>query len=315
MNIGILWDIENVTPPNGLGYVQMIIEAVCSDGHLSYAMAFGDWSNTKLRGIADEMAASNFELVHTPHGKKKNSADMSLVAHGVELIFQYPNIDRFVIVSGDGDFRPLLLTQKKHGKETWVVCDVNNSASEDLVKMADHSLDYRDIIKETEDFEEPKAEEPEPEGDTELTRERAFELFRETVGLMISAGNKTASGGVKSRMKLLNPQFDEKALGYSSWPAFTQDAKAATQITFRGGVFEFLEQPDSTIPAIFKELIDAMPGDWVPFTRLATHIDFRGSGYRKFKDLALDAEKRGYVVTRTKGLNWYIKRNNEGQAG
>jgi hypothetical protein len=310
MKIGILWDIENVTPPSGLNYVQTIIDAVCADGLLSYAMAFGDWSNARMKGIADEMAASNFELIHTPHDGKKNSADMSLVAHGVEIIFQYPNIERFVLVSGDGDFRPLLLTQKKHGKETWVVCDVNKSASEDLVKMADHALDYRDIIKGTEDDDEADGAEAE-RADTDLSRERAFELFKETVGLMISAGNTPASGGVKSRMKLLNPQFDEKALGYDSWRAFVRDATRATQIVQKGGTFEFTKKPDSTIPSVFKALIDALPagGEPIPFATVAQQIDFKGSGYKKFKDLALDAEKRGYVTTKSTGMNWSLKRS------
>jgi hypothetical protein len=310
MKIGILWDIENVTPPSGFNYVQAIIDAVCADGLLSYAMAFGDWSNAALKVIADEMATNNFELIHTPHGGKKNSTDMSLVAHGVELIFQYPNIERFVLVSGDGDFRPLLLTQKKHGKETWVVCDVNNSASEDLVKMADHAIDYRDIIKEAEDFDEPNGIEAES-ADTDLSKERAFELFKETVGLMKSEGSKTAPGGVKSRMKLLNPQFDEKALGYSSWRAFIRDATVATQIVHKNDVFEFTKTPASTIPSVFKALIDALPaaGEPVPFSTVAQQIDFKGSGYKKFKDMALDAEKRGYITTKRTGLNWSLKKS------
>ncbi|MCL2826884.1 MAG: NYN domain-containing protein [Eggerthellaceae bacterium] len=310
MNIGILWDIENVTPPTGMDFIEAVLEAVSPGGHLSYAMAFGDWSNPRISGIATEMASNNFELIHMPHSGKKNSTDMLLIAHGIEIIFQYPNIDRFVLVSGDGDFRPLLLTQKKHGKETWVVCDVNNSASEDLIKMADRSLDYRDIIKEVEDFDDPSDLEVEAT-DTELSKERAFELFRETVGLMVKAGNVPASGGVKSRMKLLNPQFDEKALGYNSWSAFIQDAKDATQITYRDGVFELSGASDTTIPSVFKSLIDTLPADgsWILFEKVAHHIDFKNSGYRKFKDLALDAEKRGYVSIKNKAMSWSLKRN------
>ncbi|MDR0515042.1 MAG: NYN domain-containing protein [Coriobacteriaceae bacterium] len=310
MNIGILWDIENVTPPTGMNFIQAVLEAVSPDGRLSYAMAFGDWSNPNISGIAHEMASNNFELIHTPHGSKKNSTDMSLVAHGTELIFQYPNIDRFVLVSGDGDFRPLLLTQRKHGKETWVVCDVNNSASEDLIKMADHSLDYRDIIKEVEDFDDQEGAEADA-ADTSLSKERAFELFKETVGLMLKAGNVPASGGVKSRMKLLNPQFDEKALGYGSWFAFIQDAKDSTQVIYRDGVFELTGKSDTTIPSVFKALIDMLPPDGkrIPFEKVAHLIDFKNSGYRKFKDLALDAEKRGYVVTENIGMKWSLKRS------
>jgi len=314
MNIGLLWDIENVTPPSGMDFVQAIIEAVSTEGRLSYAMAFGDWNNRQISGIAEELAANNFELIHTPHGSKKNSTDMSLIAHGVELIFQYPNIERFVLISGDGDFRPLLLTQKKHGKETWVVCDVNNSASEDLIKMADRSLDYRDIIKSVDDMDEPPAIDDDG-ADTSLSKERAFELFKETVGLMIKAGNKPESGGVKSRMKLLNPQFNEKELGYSSWSAFAHAAKDATKMSYKDGVFALAQKDDAAIPSVFRTLIDALPaaGGWAIFNHVAQKIDFRNSGYKKFKDLALDAEKRGYVVTENSGQNWSLRRTQDGK--
>ncbi|MDR3072257.1 MAG: hypothetical protein LBU41_02065, partial [Clostridiales Family XIII bacterium] len=66
-----------------------------------------------------------------------------------------------------------------------------------------------------------------------------------------------------------------------------------------------------TIPSIFKALIDVLPekGGWEMFNQVAQQIDFKNSGYKKFKDLALDAEKRGYVVTKSSGLNWSLKRN------
>ena len=311
MNIGILWDIENVTPPSGMNFIQAIIEAASQSGRVSYAMAFGDWTNKRICNIAEEMASNNFELIHTPHGSKKNSTDMSLVAHGVELIFQYPNIERFVLISGDGDFRPLLLAQKKHGKETWVVCDVNNSASGDLIKMADRALDYRDIIKSVDDINEPPTSSDE-NADTGISKESAFELFKETVGIMIKAGNKTESGGVKSRMKLLNPQFNEKELGYISWSAFARDARIATKMTYKEGVFALTQKDDSSIPSVFKTLIDALPekGGWAIFNHIAQKIDFRNSGYKKFKDLALDAEKRGYVITKNTEQNWSLKKVN-----
>ncbi|MDR2487101.1 MAG: NYN domain-containing protein [Clostridiales Family XIII bacterium] len=310
MNVGILWDIENVTPPSGMNFVQSIIDAVSTDGRLSFAMAFGDWTTPQIARMADEMSSCNFELIHTPHGGKKNSTDMSLVAHGVELIFQYPHVERFVLVSGDGDFRPLLLTQRKHGKETWVVCDVNNSASEDLIKMADHSLDYRDIIKEVEDIDDQGGAEPESP-DAGPNKEHAFELFKETVGLMLKEGNKPASGGVKSRMKLLNPQFDERVLGYRSWLAFVQDAKDATRIKYKNGAFEFTKKNEPSIPTVFQSLMDALPtnGRWELFTMVAQKIDCRSYGYKKFKDLVLDAEKRGYVVTKNEGVIWSVRRD------
>jgi len=71
MNIGILWDIENVTPPIGTNYIQTVIETVCKEGRLSYAMAFGNWNNNSIKNIAPELFSNNFELIHIPKAGKK----------------------------------------------------------------------------------------------------------------------------------------------------------------------------------------------------------------------------------------------------
>jgi hypothetical protein len=308
MNVGILWDIENVTPPIGTNYVQSIIETVSKGGRLSYAMAFGDWNKENIKKIAYELSANNFELVHTPHQNKKNSADMSLIANGVELIFKYPHIDKFILISGDGDFRPLLLTFKKYGKETIVVCDISKNASEELVKMADNAIDYREIIKEMDEFESiPNGID---ENEIVLTKENAFQLFKETIGILIQENKKTVSPAVKTRMQLLNNQFNENELGYSTWREFVEEAKIHTNIAFVDGLFVLNNSEDKTIPIIFEQLLNCLPKnkEWVLFNQIGEKINYKGSGYNKFKKLALDAEMRGYVEIKNVGLDWSMKR-------
>jgi hypothetical protein len=34
MNVGILWDIENVIPPENTHYIQLVLDAVGKDGRL-----------------------------------------------------------------------------------------------------------------------------------------------------------------------------------------------------------------------------------------------------------------------------------------
>jgi hypothetical protein len=308
MNVGILWDIENVTPPVGTNYVQAIIDTVSKGGRLSYAMAFGDWNKENIKNIAYELSTNNFELIHTPHKNKKNSADMSLIANGVELIFKYPHIDKFVLISGDGDFRPLLLAFKRYGKETIVICDITKNASEELVKMADDAIDYREIIKQMDEFEEIYTDTDKSENI--LTKEKAFELFKETVGILIQENKKPLSTSVKTRMQLFNKQFDENELGYSSWREFVEDAKVNTNIIFENGIFVLNDLEDKTIPDIFEQLLNNLPknNEWILFNKIGTKINYKGSGYNKFKELALDAEKRGYVQIKNIGLDWSMKR-------
>jgi len=314
MNVAILWDIENVTPPAGTDYIQKIIDAVTESeyGKPSYAMAFGDWNKETIRKIAGELASCSFELIHLPRSKK-NSADMSLVAYGVELIFQYPHISRYVLVSGDADFRPLLLSLRKYGKETWVICDVKNNASEELLKMADKYSDYREMIDSEESSD--KNEDIQNES-IELTKVQAFELFREAVGIMINEKKKPSHGSVKIKMKLLNSRFDENKLGYKSWNDFVNDAMAKTNVEYTDEnrkIFRIPEPDAQIVPEVFKLLLKNIEkaGDVVLFTELAKKIDYRKYGYDRFKKLALDAEKRGYVTTSNNGLVWSIRKNQD----
>jgi hypothetical protein len=306
MNVGILWDIENVTPPSNTNYIQSVLDVVSQNGRISYAMAFGDWNKDSIKNIACELSTNNFELIHIPKAGK-NSTDMSLVAHGVELIFQFPHIERFVLISGDGDFRPLLLSQKRYGKETWVICDVKNNASEDLLKMADKYFDYREIIN----FEETIENSDEENHKEELTRSQVFELFTEAIGIMIKEKKMPTSGSVKIKMKLLNNQFDENALGYNSWNSFVSDAIKNTGIIYQDNIFSFENKTENTIPEIFMQLLDNIGNtdEWILFTKIAPKVSYKKFGYNRFKKLALDAEKRGYIEIKNKGLNWSLRKN------
>jgi hypothetical protein len=307
MNVAILWDIENVTPPTNTNYIQSVLDTVGQDGRISYAMAFGDWNKDSIKNIAHELSTNNFELIHIPKSGK-NSSDMSLVAYGVELIFKYPHVERFVLISGDGDFRPLLLSQKKYGKETLVICDVRNNASEDLLKMADKYFDYREIINLEEAMDNLEEGENQEE---KLTKSQAFELFAESIGIMIKEKKKPAHGSVKIKMKLLNNQFDENKLGYKSWNAFATDAIKNTGIVYQDNVFSFNKDLENTIPEIFSKLLESIGNtkDWISFTKIAPKINFKQYGYNRFKKLALDAEKRGYIEIKNKGLNWSLKKS------
>ena len=305
MNVGILWDIENVTPPLNTDYIQAIIDKVTSDGRLSYAMAFGNWNNNSIKNIANELGINNFVLIHIPNSGK-NSADMSLVTHGVELIYQYPHIDRYVLISGDADFRPLLISQKKYGKETWVICDVKNNASEDLLKMADKYFDFRDIIGtdgviETDDAEGIN-------NVATLSKEKAFELLQETIDIINKEGHTAYPKTIKIRIKLLNAQFDIHELGYKTWDDFYADAQRHSDILYREGILSIKNNGVKFIPAVFKKLIEEIgtSNDWMLFNKLGMKINYKNYGYKRFKELALDAEKRGYVKIKNEGLDWYI---------
>ncbi|NLZ68428.1 MAG: NYN domain-containing protein [Spirochaetales bacterium] len=306
MNTAILWDIENVTPPVGTNYIQTIIDALSEHDRISYAMAFGDWNKNNIKNIASELASNSFELIHVPQSRK-DSSDMSMVAHGVELIFQFPHIEKFVLITGDADFRPLLLSLRKYGKETLVICDVTRNASEDLLKMADSFWDYRDVI-DNDDNSEMGDEDVQ---DQVMTRSQAYELLEDTIDYFQVAKKKANLGAVKIRMKLFNASFDEAKLGYKSYKSFIADAIRHTNVSYSEDIDNVLVMKNKgkiALPEVFAKLVYSLKGKgWVLFTEAAKNVDYHTYGYTRFKKLALDAEKRGLVQVQSKGLVWSLK--------
>ena len=311
MNTAILWDIENVTPPRGTNYIQLIVDTISEEGKISYAMAFGDWNRNNIKNIASELAANSFELIHVP-ASRKDSSDMSMVTHGVELIFQYPHIEKFVLITGDADFRPLLLSLRKYGKRTQIICDVTKNASEDLLKMADDFKDYRDIIDDADSADNSGDDENGSNRAEKLTKERAFELLEDTVDIMEKEGKTPHLGAVKIRMKLLNSGFDEKKLGYRTWKAFINDALKFKGLRYAdedGNILAITEHAQKGLPEVFNLLLGILDGDKpMLFNEAAKKINYRDYGYGRFKQLALDAEKRGIVKLGNRGLSWYLSR-------
>ena len=306
----VLWDIENVTPQAESGFVGNLLEFIESEGGiLSSAFCFGDWSRRNFIRISKELANYNFELVHVPKAKK-NSADILLITHATEMIFHYPHLERYVIITGDADFRPLLQTLRKNGKKTWVICDAAN-ASEDLLALADEYFDYRAIGADSiEDDSETG------ESEVHITKKSAFELFEEAVSIMEREKKKPTLGAVKVKMKLLNDNFDEKKLGYARWKDFISHAMASTGINKTegaDGVLSTVAGRNAELPLVFRELLATLKkGDeWTSFARssedLRSKIKMEDYGYNKFKKLVVDAEKRGLVKTRNSGPTWYLK--------
>jgi uncharacterized LabA/DUF88 family protein len=319
MSIAILWDIENVSPKYNSSFVPNLNTFIDEKGmKAALKQAFANWSKDGLQRLAGQLADDGFELIHVPKARK-NSADISLITHATETIFLYPHLTLFILITGDADFRPLLHTLRKQGKDTWIICDARN-ASEDLLTLADKYFDYRAI--EQAQFETDDELDPD-NGNTAKSRSfsksMAFDLFEEAVVMLEKDKKKATMGAVKVKMKLLNEDFSEAAAGYQKWGTFVRDAMKNSEVVFKEGDDEILTLRQKAVakemPEVFRKLLDALPADgsFQMFSVCSQNlgkrnVDLSSYGYARFKKLAIDAEKRGLIETKSEGMNWYLKR-------
>ncbi len=334
-SVAILWDVENVAPNATPQMVSIINDFASRHGRVSVSFAFADWSKRNWRGADSELAQQSFQLIHVPRARK-NSSDISMVTHAMELLFLYPHISTYVLVTGDSDFRPLIVSIRRRGANSIVLCDSKN-ASEDLLALADTFQDYRDLLADDDADVEDESEEPRPNRDrgaakgasapaADLTRERAFALLAETVAMMKESGKTPTLGPVKIRMKLLNEDFDEGKLGYKSWKSFVLAARDRGHVevsprdndlvvdlpaSSKKDRFEFSE-PFATLRAVVVDEAKRTKDGRAPFAAVSKEmknrkVDFHEFGYSKFKKLAEAAEKRGIIEVVREGLDLYAR--------
>ncbi len=334
-SVAILWDVENVAPNATPQMVSIINDFASRHGRVSVSFAFADWSKRNWKGADAELAQQSFQLIHVPRARK-NSSDISMVTHAMELLFLYPYISTYVLVTGDTDFRPLIVSIRRRGASSIVLCDSKN-ASEDLLALADTFQDYRDLLADDDADVEDDSDEQRPRREraaskdyggreSELTKERAFALLAETIAMMKESGKTPTLGPVKIRMKLLNEDFDEGKLGFKSWKSFVLAARdrGHVEVSPRDNDlvvdlpasstkerFEFSE-PFATLRKVVDDEAKRAKDGRVPFAAVSKEmknrkVDFHEFGYTKFKKFAEAAEKRGIIEVVREGLDLYAR--------
>jgi len=330
-NISIIWDMENVTPPgNNSLFIDSLQEYAETLGRVVSAKAYADWSAPNFSKLAFQLKKYQFYLVHVPSDrKKKNSVDIQLVSDTLENLRLYEHIDTYVLVTGDSDFRPLLLTLRRAGKMTHIVCDIK-TASQELLSIADSFIDYRDILPSDEDEDQPGPNAPPVQN---VSPEYWFSALTEAVGILAKEGKPVNVGTVKMRMKMLNPNFDEKHMGYKRWGDFISAGvrHGVIQLTEKDGNPEILlpeakdnkrtEERGGVLQKALKALVEAL-GDldngrdaqFHEYSLISSRmrerkIDLKALGYSQFKKFIQAADLRGLVETRTEGVNNYAKLN------
>lgn len=333
-NVALLWDLENVNPGSDSLFLEGLTEFAEGKGRIVTARAYGNWTNATFSKLAPSLTRRYFYLVHIPKGRK-NSSDMVLVSDTLEILRIHDHIDTFILVTGDSDFRFLVLALRRAGKMVHIVCNTQN-ASEDLLALADSYVDYRELLPggndedSTEKMPIPAPEDKSASAKTSappMSVEDWFQILAEAADLMLKKKINPGIGSVKIRMKMLNPNFNEKKLNFSHWSDFVAAAVKAGFVTIEGKGPESLVYPVSralkregplqhgfqVLCEVLSELDKGGAAAYHSYRNVNSKliekkVYFNALGFNQFKGFIQAAESRGLVQSKVEGLKHSVKR-------
>ncbi len=306
--MALFWDFENVSDESATH--QLMTERIRQSGTIVKAYAFADWDTR--RKMAEELYSLGYDLIHVPD-TKDNASDYKMAAYILDHLIHYPETTRYVLITGDGDFKLIAGALKEHGVELWLISNPIITASElpDLATMYSDIFSFRPAL----DCVRPEDCEESVQSIVTLRHLAAVQL-QEVVRAITKTGNKPGVGHAKHVMTSLNPDFSEKVIGFGHWNEFLDWSEAQGYIQREGDLpATILTLPRKMPPQlekISKEVNEAFAflakvaedgfNEGSPYSLKEIDVKIRELGletekvgYRRFSDFVLAAEKRGRV--------------------
>ncbi|MBI4331845.1 MAG: NYN domain-containing protein [Chloroflexi bacterium] len=225
--VAALIDFENV----GLDSIQWLFDQISDVGRIIVKRAYADWSDAGNK--RDQLLELGIEPIQQFHGGPigKNSSDIRLAIDAIELLHQSP-IDTFVIVSSDSDFIPLVNKLRAAGK---IVIGAGRQATapRTLVISCDRYY-YLDQGKKVRITGEPGGE------------QKSESLLVRAVQATMDEEGRVVGSRLHQTMQRLDPSFDFRALGHSTFTRYLE-ASPAVRVKRPGGRGDVVvELADST---------------------------------------------------------------------
>ncbi|MFW9964594.1 MAG: NYN domain-containing protein [Candidatus Sifarchaeia archaeon] len=306
--MAIFWDVENVADESTTH--KAMTESIRQTGTITRAYAFADWD--PRRQMAEELYELGYDLIHVP-SSSDNASDYKMASYIMDHLIHYPETRRYVLITGDGDFKLIAGALKDHGVELWLISNPIITASE-LLELA---TIYSDIFsfRPALDCVRPEDCDESVQSIVQLRHLAAVQL-QEVIREISKTGSKPGVGHAKHVMKSLNPDFDEAAIGFSHWNDFLDWAEAQNYIIREGDMpGTILTLPNKISPETVKmsqevnqafkfvvQVAEERLNVGPPFTLMELGIELRERGletdkigYRRFSDFVLSAEKRGLI--------------------
>jgi len=254
-DLAIFMDWENIyistvteygTKPN----VSAILEKAHEYGRIVSSNAYADWTDSDYRNAPPTLYSNGISpryisARYFPGGKsskrRTNSIDVMLAVECSDFLHDHPQVDTYLLVTGDGDFIPLVSLLRSRGKKV-VVIGVSEATSYHLIESADEFISYASLLEEDRAArardKAPKKEKADPY--KELVR--AVETLKKR-------GNTRVLGQVKQQMIVQLGSFDERNQGFKKFKDFVVEAERRNLVNTVDQDFELqVYLPDEKLP-------------------------------------------------------------------
>ena len=213
--------------------VSLVLEALKERGEVMSKTAYGDWP--KAGEYSRQMSQHAVHMVQrnvTPRGDK-NGADINLALDALEMAFNRPYINAYVIVGGDSDFIALVEKLKQYDKRVFVVG--GRAFTSGIMQRNCHEfISYENLLRGVESSRPARtsrgqsraAADSRPLSGALSNVQRALKILEERevspqVGLL------------KSTLLQLDPTFSERDYGAGTFLEFMQKMERARLVRLR----------------------------------------------------------------------------------
>jgi uncharacterized LabA/DUF88 family protein len=235
--------------------VSLVLEALKERGEVMSKTAYGDWP--KAGEYSRQMSQHAVHMVQrnvTPRGDK-NGADINLALDALEMAFNRPYINAYVIVGGDSDFIALVEKLKQYDKRVFVVG--GRAFTSGIMQRNCHEfISYENLLRATESPRGQRSARGQARAAAD-NRPLSAALSNVQRALKILEEREVSPqvGLLKSTLLQLDPTFSERDYGAGTFLEFMQKMERAKLVrlrrTARGYLVEAAngEAEASTVPA------------------------------------------------------------------
>jgi uncharacterized LabA/DUF88 family protein len=192
-------------------------------GNASIRRAYADWSRPEFGRYQNSLAQNGITLIQVTRfgAQQKNAADILMAVDAMEVLITHPDVATFLLVAGDGDYSPLVQRLREFGKRV-VGVGTRASASSRLVAVCSEYKYWGTIVAAVN-----------PAVRAEVGANfNIDDAKRLVIASMEEAPDDSATGSwLKSKMLSLDPAFDERNYGSSSFRAFLSKLPDVVAVT------------------------------------------------------------------------------------